>query len=289
MKKNQHASADAHGKLILLEGLSGSAKTLQAKRLVAFLEKKGLIVQFGAEPTKNNMCGKAIRKIIEHTPFTKDELDAFRREVALLQVRLAARAFGVSRENRDRMLAFCRMLGDIPEKVAAKRKLTELERQLLFLADRFLDIQDTILPALDAGKWFVLDRYDLSNFAYGGACGLTIEELYAWHVAVLGKDYLIPDLTLFISVTPRIAVGRLVKSGKALDRYESLETLARVDAQYTCAIPFLMSKSVEAGMKDSLAKPIQVAIIDGRQSRKRVFHEIEKTLKRRGVLPKSQQ
>lgn len=51
------------GKFIVIEGIDGSGKTTQAKRLVSYLEKKGIKSIYTKEPT-DEVTGKLIRRIL---------------------------------------------------------------------------------------------------------------------------------------------------------------------------------------------------------------------------------
>jgi dTMP kinase len=78
---------------------------------------------------------------------------------------------------------------------------------LLFLAARADHVAATILPALDAGKWVISDRFADSTFAYQGAAGgvprATLAEL---HGLVLGS--FAPDLTIILDLPPETGLAR---------------------------------------------------------------------------------
>ncbi len=57
-KKNPHP-----GKFVVIEGIDGSGKTTQAKRLVEYFEKKGIKSIYTKEPT-DEVIGKLIRKVL---------------------------------------------------------------------------------------------------------------------------------------------------------------------------------------------------------------------------------
>ena len=223
------------GKLILVEGISGSGKSTLAKEwIVPFLESQGKKVLLDSEPTQG-VIGKGIRKLIEGKRFGKAQLSRFSTFLEVLVVTTGA--FVKMPKWQDRLVQkYASTLAMIPKKIQVGEPLTELDRQLLFLADRQYDLDDTIIPALLRGEWVVLDRYDLSNFAYGAAHGLEMYDLYKWHKAVLQEKYLVPDATIFVDVSPEIATERLASSGKTIDRYEKLESLCKVAAAYERAL-----------------------------------------------------
>ncbi len=78
---------------------------------------------------------------------------------------------------------------------------------LLFAAARADHVAKTILPALEAGKWVVTDRFLDSSLAYqGGAGGLTVERLRVLHE--VGSAGLLPDRTLLLMLPADEAARR---------------------------------------------------------------------------------
>lgn len=78
---------------------------------------------------------------------------------------------------------------------------------LLFAAARADHVARTILPALDAGRWVVCDRFLDSSIAYqGGADGLGDEAIRALHA--VGSDGLLPDRTLLLALPEAEAMAR---------------------------------------------------------------------------------
>ncbi len=79
---------------------------------------------------------------------------------------------------------------------------------LLFAAARSDHVEKLILPAIEAGKWVICDRFLDSSRAYqGGGGGLSDEDIMALHK--VGSRGLLPDLTLLIEVAPEITSQRL--------------------------------------------------------------------------------
>lgn len=78
---------------------------------------------------------------------------------------------------------------------------------LLFAAARADHVDRTILPALEAGKWVICDRFLDSSIAYqGGADGLGAEAITALHA--VGSGGLLPDRTLLLTLPEEIAMAR---------------------------------------------------------------------------------
>ena len=94
---------------------------------------------------------------------------------------------------------------------------------LLFAASRAQLLRQTVLPALDAGKLVVLDRYVDSSLVYQGhALGIAAFVSAVNQLATGGR---VPDLTLLFDVDPAKA-GRFKANGATDDRIE------RRDATY---------------------------------------------------------
>lgn len=81
---------------------------------------------------------------------------------------------------------------------------------LLFAAARSDHVEKLIRPALERGAWVVCDRFLDSSRAYqGGGGGLSDEDIRALHG--IGSMGLLPDLTVLIEVSPKVAAARLAR------------------------------------------------------------------------------
>jgi dTMP kinase len=159
------------GKFICIEGVDGSGKTTQAKRLVRNLRGKDYDAVYTTEPSTGKI-GALIR------------------------------GFVLSRKNR------------VPIALEA----------LLFAADRVDHVQTEVEPLLKQGKIVVCDRYLFSSLAYQGAAGLDL----LW-MDCINKFALKPDLTLFVDVSPDVAISRLKRKKSVM---ETLQNLAKVREIY---------------------------------------------------------
>jgi dTMP kinase len=90
---------------------------------------------------------------------------------------------------------------------------------LLFAAARADHVDKTILPALEAGKWVICDRFLDSSIAYqGGADGLGADAIRALHE--VGSAGLLPDRTLLLEMDmSQAAVREFTRDGGELDRF----------------------------------------------------------------------
>jgi dTMP kinase len=97
---------------------------------------------------------------------------------------------------------------------------------LLFAADRLDHLRGEVLPALEAGKVVICDRYLLSSLAYQG-----IAVTPSW-VEEINRFAIAPDLTLFLEVDPRIAARRRAKRGGAKELFDAIALQARIAERY---------------------------------------------------------
>ncbi len=108
---------------------------------------------------------------------------------------------------------------------------------LLFAADRLDHVAAEIAPKVADGVDVVSDRFTLSSLAYQG---LTTGEL-AW-VDAINAQAAAPDVTLFLSVRPAVALRR--RQAASLDReiYEVSEFQRRVARSYARAIDLVRAR-----------------------------------------------
>lgn len=99
--------------------------------------------------------------------------------------------------------------------------LPDIAESLLFFASRSLHINNTILPALEAGQWVVCDRFTDASRAYQGyGRGLGIEKINLMAEWVHGG--LQPDLTLLLDAPAEIGKDRAEQRGHT-DRLDAEE------------------------------------------------------------------
>ena len=91
---------------------------------------------------------------------------------------------------------------------------------LLYAAARRQHLVERIIPAMEAGKVVLCDRYIDSSLAYQGhARGLGIEEIYA--INKFAIDEYMPDLTLYFDVAPEVGLARIEKdAGREVNRLD---------------------------------------------------------------------
>ena len=93
----------------------------------------------------------------------------------------------------------------------------------LYAASRSQHFHEKIIPALDAGKIILCDRFVDSSLAYQGyARGLGIDTVFTINKFGIGEH--MPDLTIFIDVPPQVGLDRVFNNSRKADRLD-LETI----------------------------------------------------------------
>ncbi len=114
----------------------------------------------------------------------------------------------------------------------SKEKVDEVTELCLFAADRAEHVSKVISPALSQGKIVISDRFTDSTLAYQIA-GRRLAEDLVRYINMVSSQGLIPDLTLFLDVSPEIGLKRVGQIKKA-DRFEKerIEFHRRVRERY---------------------------------------------------------
>jgi dTMP kinase len=96
--------------------------------------------------------------------------------------------------------------------------IPEITELLLMFAARSLNVNNVIVPALNAGKWVISDRFTDSSRAYqGGGRGLPMETIDLLADWVHGDTW--PDLTILLDAPVEVGMERASSRG-APDRIE---------------------------------------------------------------------
>lgn len=126
--------------------------------------------------------------------------------------------------------------------------------QLLFAADRGQHLEKEIIPRLKKGEMVITDRYAWSSIAYG-----SIDLPQTW-LFDLNKDFILPDLSIFLEVAPDVCLERIAKENKGVELFEEEEKLEQAWSTYHS----LASKYWWA----------QIILINGGSQRSKVTQEI---------------
>lgn len=152
------------------------------------------------------------------------------------------------------------------------RSMAGFTELFLYLASRSQHVRERVLPALEAGRVVVLDRYAESSVAYQGA-GRRLGPQLVRRLNRLATGQLRPDLVLLFDVA--VAVGIARKSDRSLDRLESerVEFHERVRAEY---------------LRMARRAPKRFRLLDGRRPpdelETEVAGHVEKLLMAKGIL-----
>ena len=122
-------------------------------------------------------------------------------------------------------------------KIILNKDNTEMDDRteaLLYAASRRQHLIEKVIPALKSGKIVICDRFVDSSLAYQGfARGIGIEKVF--EINKFAIDNIMPDLTIFLDVSPEIGLDRINTSKvRVKDRLdlESLEFHKRVYQGY---------------------------------------------------------
>jgi len=99
--------------------------------------------------------------------------------------------------------------------------------QLLFCADRAYHLEKEIIPLLKKGVNVISDRYFFSTMAYGN---LEIKDL-DWLIEI-NKKFILPDLTFFLKVSPKVCIQRIKKDRFEITLFEKEKILEKIWKNY---------------------------------------------------------
>ncbi len=125
---------------------------------------------------------------------------------------------------------------------------------LLFAADRLDHLAAEVQPRLAEGCDVISDRYALSSLAYQG---LTTGDV-AW-VEAINARALAPDVTIFLRVRPRLALGRRRAAATTPELYEVEAFQRRVARGYDRALARLRAAGQRLELLDGEAPVAEVA------------------------------
>ena len=151
--------------------------------------------------------------------------------------------------------------------IKGRIKFPPAARQYLFAADREIHQKELIEPNLKKGKVVISDRCFWSSVAYGildkkkDFQNLNDAEVLLTSESILSMyhQFIVPDVTFYISVSEDVAISRISKMKKKQEYYETAEKLKNIKAGY-----------------DWLAKKFsdQITVIDGERTEKEVSTDI---------------
>ena len=143
--------------------------------------------------------------------------------------------------------------------------LCEDAELLLMFAARAQHINELIIPALDAGKWVISDRFTDASYAYqGGGRGLSWEKIAQLEQWVQGE--LRPDATILLDIPVDQGMERVRNRGET-DRFEEeqLSFFKRIRETY---------------LKLAKDNPRRFHVIDTRPSIDEVYQQLGKVMEK---------
>lgn len=105
-------------------------------------------------------------------------------------------------------------------------KITLCTLEFLFAADHWERQEKEIIPALKNGKIVLADRSVWSFLAYGA---LEMEKNWLFQLV---KNLIFPDLTIFLKVSPRVALRRISQDRSRHEFFEKEKTLTKIWQNY---------------------------------------------------------
>lgn len=122
-------------------------------------------------------------------------------------------------QHKGRSVVVTREPGGIPiaEKIrsvildTAHTTMDARTEALLYAAARRQHLVEKVLPALEVGHIVLCDRFVDSSLAYQGyARGLGMDEV--WKINEFAIDGVMPDLTLYMDVSPEVGLSRIARN-----------------------------------------------------------------------------
>ncbi|KYG91078.1 thymidylate kinase [[Bacillus] sp. KCTC 13219] len=137
---------------------------------------------------------------------------------------------------------------------------------LLYVAARSQHFYEKIIPALQAGKHVLCDRFIDSSLAYQGyARELGVDEVLSINEFAIGKR--MPDLTLFFDLQPHIGLTRIQANRS--------DEINRLDAE-----SLVFHEKVYAGYEEVLRRyPERIRIVEASKPLEEVIEDVWEILK----------
>lgn len=135
-----------------------------------------------------------------------------------------------------------------------KKNIDPQKLRSAFLEDRLWHVENLLLPALEKGKWIILDRYYLSTLAYQSSQGLPFKELLIENETIAP----IPDLVIYLDLPLKIAFERINTRKERISIFEKKNFLIKVVEVYKKYLKWFnyliidATKSIEENLKDTL-------------------------------------
>jgi len=132
--------------------------------------------------------------------------------------------------------------------------------QLLFAADRGQHLKGEIIPLLEKGELVITDRYLWSSIAFG-----SIDLSKQWLIN-LNQEFIFPDLSILIDVSPEECLKRIKKEKTSLELFDRRSELENAWETFS----FLANKY-----------PFYLYVVDGERKPEEITEDIVRLIKGR--------
>lgn len=140
-------------------------------------------------------------------------------------------------------------------------KMDARTEALLYAAARRQHLMEKVVPALEHGEFVICDRFVDSSLAYQGyARGIGMEDV--WSINQFAIQDIMPDLTIYIDVSPEEGLARINKA--------EVREINRLDLE---KLSFHV-KVREGYMKLLQQFPDRIVLVNGEQSPELVFADV---------------
>lgn len=141
---------------------------------------------------------------------------------------------------------------------------------LLFAAARRQHLVQKVIPALEAGKLVIMDRYVDSSLIYQGYVrGMGMDEIFELNQFAI--EDLLPDVTLYFDLSPEVGLARI---NKDKDR-----EINRLDLEKNS-----FHEKVREGYLILADKFERIEVIDAEKPLEDVFNQVLKVLLKKGIV-----
>lgn len=139
-------------------------------------------------------------------------------------------------------------------------EMSDITELMLFGAARAQHIQEKLIPAINAGKVVVCDRFDAATFSFQHyARGIDLDIITQINnLALAGFS---PDMNIVLDLDPVVGLERVKQRGEGLDRMEDekMEFLQKARSGY---------------LTQAKSNPSIFSVIDAAQSKEQVASEV---------------
>ena len=152
--------------------------------------------------------------------------------------------------------------------------LTSLAEALLFQADRAQHFEKIILPALEAGKLVITDRYIDASMAYQGY-GRGVDKNFIKSLSAHATQGREPDLTILLDLNPRQVPARIGMQLSLPGVSDAAQNDVRVEQNRLDTEDRAFHRRVQEGFRRLAERyPERIKVVDASMSIEKIHQEI---------------